>query len=361
MEPKNPVFKNIIESFERNTNSKKLLNSYTNFEKGDSKYFFSLSNKVLTFERNLYKDVMDLSNLIIEYERRVAGLKIKSVKEYKIDNIVDQIMIIGNSLGYNFRKQIIREVFKQQREPANETEKLMLDIGNAFYSISSNNMDILTLSQKITGYVGFRDFDVKINNAPITDYREIPERYSKINKLIDNENISPILVASFAFFFIREDKFFRANNEMASVLFIEKLISRFIPRTIVELLPIVEIINRYNSYVSKYLDKTSETLDLTNSYVLLIAIINDAVVDKYNFLLENYNKISSKRNMYDSKQKNYYVKILLSKNPNLTKRQASFYIEHRDKDTFYTIEDFKNYTSSSYETSRTSLDNMSNI
>ncbi len=74
--------------------------------------------------------------------------------------------------------------------------------------------------------------------------------------------------------------------------------------------------------------------------------------------IETFIKDEERYNSLTSKDKNQNYKAILSSNPELSIKQAKFYIAHCDVKINYTLKDFQEYFSSSYETSRYSLEKL---
>jgi predicted transcriptional regulator len=61
------------------------------------------------------------------------------------------------------------------------------------------------------------------------------------------------------------------------------------------------------------------------------------------------------------KEKNLSIDKIMKKDPELSEREARFYISHNHENESYTIQDFMKYTNSSYETSRYSLEHLTKM
>ena len=57
-------------------------------------------------------------------------------------------------------------------------------------------------------------------------------------------------------------------------------------------------------------------------------------------------------------EKTITIKTLIRDYPEISNRQAEFYVSHKDKESSYTLKDFQKFIGSSYETSRYSMDNL---
>ncbi len=74
--------------------------------------------------------------------------------------------------------------------------------------------------------------------------------------------------------------------------------------------------------------------------------------------IETFIKDEEKYNSLTTKDKNQSYKAILSAHPELSVKQAKFYVNHCDLKINYTLKDFQDYFLSSYETSRYSLDKL---
>ncbi len=74
--------------------------------------------------------------------------------------------------------------------------------------------------------------------------------------------------------------------------------------------------------------------------------------------IETFIKDEEKYNSLTTKDKNQSYKAILSAHPELSIKQAKFYVNHCDLKINYTLKDFQDYFLSSYETSRYSLDKL---
>ncbi len=74
--------------------------------------------------------------------------------------------------------------------------------------------------------------------------------------------------------------------------------------------------------------------------------------------IETFIKDEERYNSLTTKDKNQSYKAILSSHPELSTKQAKFYVNHCDLKINYTLKDFQEYFGSSYETSRYSLDKL---
>ncbi len=74
--------------------------------------------------------------------------------------------------------------------------------------------------------------------------------------------------------------------------------------------------------------------------------------------IETFIKDEERYNSLTTKDKNQSYKAILSSHPELSTKQAKFYVNHSDNKINYTLKDFQDYFGSSYETSRYSLDKL---
>lgn len=74
--------------------------------------------------------------------------------------------------------------------------------------------------------------------------------------------------------------------------------------------------------------------------------------------IETFIKDEERYNSLTTKDKNLNYKAVLSAHPELSLRQAKFYVNHSDTKINYTLKDFQEYFGSSYETSRYSLEKL---
>ncbi len=74
--------------------------------------------------------------------------------------------------------------------------------------------------------------------------------------------------------------------------------------------------------------------------------------------IETFIKDEERYNSLTTKDKNQSYKAILSVHPELSVKQAKFYVNYCDPKINYTLKDFQEYFGSSYETSRYSLDKL---
>ncbi len=74
--------------------------------------------------------------------------------------------------------------------------------------------------------------------------------------------------------------------------------------------------------------------------------------------IETFIKDEERYNSLTTKDKNQSYKAILSIHPELSVKQAKFYVNYCDPKINYTLKDFQEYFGSSYETSRYSLDKL---
>ncbi|BDU67573.1 MAG: hypothetical protein TYPL_2260 [Candidatus Tyloplasma litorale] len=93
---------------------------------------------------------------------------------------------------------------------------------------------------------------------------------------------------------------------------------------------------------------------LTQEFSNILIYCGDLATDQIN----DFIKYSERYNILSEKDKNKNYVNILKKYPQLSKMQARFYIDNSKKNYKYTIKDFKEYSKSSYETSRYSLEKL---
>ncbi len=97
-------------------------------------------------------------------------------------------------------------------------------------------------------------------------------------------------------------------------------------------------------------DLTYLTLKLINILMYSLKLSSEQI--------ETFIKDEERYNSLTTKDKNQNYKAILSSHPELSVKQAKFYVNHSDVKINYTLKDFQEYFSSSYETSRYSLDKL---
>ena len=91
---------------------------------------------------------------------------------------------------------------------------------------------------------------------------------------------------------------------------------------------------------------------VSNIMVYLVKISKEQI----NLHIEYHKKYES----LSMDEKSVTIKTILRDNPELSLKQAKFYVSHKNKTANYTLKDFQKYIGSSYEASRYSMENLVN-
>lgn len=126
---------------------------------------------------------------------------------------------------------------------------------------------------------------------------------------------------------------------------------------------VIALSNFYKIFSSKYnlLNKMAkqsriENGDVTYIYLTLIEIMKEIVSDSKQ-TAKNF-KSGKRVDSLSVREQNMSVRDLMVKHPEITLKQARFYVSHNDIEDYYTLKDYQIYNTSSYEAARYSMENL---
>jgi hypothetical protein len=188
----------------------------------------------------------------------------------------------------------------------------------------------------------------------------IPKVYKEIVTIAEEKEAMPITKATAAYFVINNGIIFDKENELTSILQIYTLLNKMGFKDVLGVLNFIEIIMKFESnFKEAFVNAKADNGDLTYIYKTIIDLLRHSIRETYNTLDQQV--IVNKTNMLSKREQNLTAQEILRKKPELSMKQALFYVNHSESGKSYTINDFKSFNDTSYETSRYSMDNLVKI
>lgn len=307
------------------------------------------------------KILSDLSKLFIESHRMITSpIADTSYKDFRDEQIVDQILIILNQENLNVPKGIVLDIVRDAHKPKTSDEIRALSLYRGFRLSMIKGKTIKELNNSLNQSVGFRNQNIMDKNDKEVgiDFIKIPTEHKKLLKFNTNDDFMPITKVAINYFIQNNGLFFAKDNSLTSLLNLNLILSEWGLNEDIGIISFVGVAYaKKDLLVTAMKDVIDNDGDITYLLFAFLKIIFLAIKqtrEKINEKFKNKDIEISKR------EKNLNIKAILRDNPRLSKRQAEFYINHKSLGKAYSIEDFREFIGASYETSRYSMDNLSN-
>jgi len=309
-----------------------------------------------------------LQNEIYKRVMSAADNRIK-IKDIKDKNFAKQIALILNSRQMPINNSTIIDLIRENRKPESDKEKYAINIYKALRSIENDYVEPKKINEMLTNTLGgvIRTTNIKFLNN-VTNKEEnigytkemIPKVYKEIVTIAEEKEAMPITKATAAYFAINNGIIFDKENELTSILQIYTLLNKMGFKDVLGVLNFIEIIMKFESnFKEAFVNAKADNGDLTYIYKTIIDLLRHSIRETYNTLDQQV--IVNKTNMLSKREQNLTAQEILRKKPELSMKQALFYVNHSESGKSYTINDFKSFNDTSYETSRYSMDNLVKI
>lgn len=215
-----------------------------------------------------------------------------------------------------------------------------------------NMKHIMLSSHKNIDYRGFRHAELEQR------LYHIDSMFSDSKVLINNTFSSAVLI----YYYVKYGIFFTDYNEISAIASMYLVIAQEYPSIAMTLQLGKLIISNFSDF-QKAFESVDTDLgpDITPLCYLFFKILSKSIklqineIKKKTEQIIDYRKRKKSDSQIEMKIKAHNLRL---SNLNITKRQSNFFIAHKTIGHTYLIEDFVSFTSSSYETSRYSLDNL---
>ncbi len=243
-------------------------------------------------------------------------------------------------------RTVIEHLVNKTDEPTNSDEKKILELYEKFEGITEK----LTLPRKIASlFFGIEELDNP----------KFEEVNTSIVETIRSDRINSILTkASSLIYAILSTDMYNERSYEIMVLSLLSLSRNSYKGEILKGISFFKTLEYFKADLYKAVEDTKNhdgdltyvTLKLTDILMYSLRLSAEQI--------ETFIKDEERYNSLTTKDKNQSYKAILSSHPELSVKQAKFYVNHCDVKINYTLKDFQDYFGSSYETSRYSLDKL---
>ncbi len=375
-------------------NKKEVANSmgYSNFNNEKWTMILEYRNKyikLLNFETNneewLYiTQTPELINkeMIMIGELALLQSFIYKTLESSLVNSIDFKNIVNNNiskqifsiLNTNDEKKItlgtIKDIVSSKRQATNPMEEKAFSIYKALRTNEQEEVFPKEINKLVSWKTGksFRDENISFENETNLsieqigcDQKDIKKINQNLEDTLSDTRTSLVLKMSINYFVTNYKVLFKEDNNLTSIIYIESIFKKAGFGNIVKFMNLPAIFHKNDSKLKESVEKAIDSKgDITFLYQTTIEIIRESIRQTYKTLDHSINQKhqGSKDSKFSNREVNLIAKEMMRKNPNITLKQAMFYAGHSNDGNFYTINDYREYNSSSYETSRYSMDNL---
>ncbi len=255
-------------------------------------------------------------------------------------------MLNNNNTNAIVSRTVIENLVNKTDEPQTEDDKIIIDIYEKFDAITEKLILPKEVAKIFFGYE-------KTLNAKLEDVD------ASITGTIRSDKINSILTkaSSLVYGLLANDMFGDITYEVM-VLSLLSLSRNSYKGEILKGVSFFKTLDYFKNDLYKAVEDTKEhgsdltfiTLKLTDILLYSLRISFEEI--------ETFIKDEERYNSLTTKDKNMSYKAILSSHPELSTKQAKFYVNHCDLKINYTLKDFQEYFGSSYETSRYSLEKL---
>ncbi len=243
-------------------------------------------------------------------------------------------------------RTIIENIVVHGEDPTNAEEKEILSLYEKFVAITNK----WTSPREIaTIFYGFKKFE----NPLLNDIHA-----SLVETVTSNKIYSLLTKVSSTMFAIMGNDMFGEKSYEIAVLSLLSLLGNSYKANIMKGIAFNPTFDYFrHDFYKAVQEGVKEKGDLTYLTQTTINVIMYSV-RLSNERIETYIKNETRFNSLSTRDKNRSIDQLRHEHPNITKKQAEFYVAHNDPRASYTLNDFRKYIGSAYETSRYSLENL---
>ncbi len=201
----------------------------------------------------------------------------------------------------------------------------------------------------------------KFNSFPLKNKDKFNEIHGSLMETIKSTKINSLLTKiSSIIYTIVNNNMFGDESRSVALLCISSLLRNSYMVYILKGVSLFKVVD-YNWYEIK--NAVEETKNDNGDLTYISNLISKILIDLVKLSKEQINSHIEFHKKYESlsmNEKSITIKTILRDNPELSLKQAKFFVSHKNKMANYTLKDFQKYIGSSYETSRYSMDNLVN-
>lgn len=301
----------------------------------------------------LQKEIKMISDFSTIQQAMLTSLSTKYSSSTLLDDIemksitadIHYLMNIGCKKNV-ISRTIIDNLINRVEEPKNDEDWKIIKLYDNMVVIINK----LTSPREIAKiFFGFKDFEKKKFNDIHTSLVETVKS-DKINSLLTK--------ASAIIFGIFANNIFGKDSYDVAILSIISLLRNSYQGEILKGISFFKISDYFKFEINNAIEiGLKDNGDLT----YLISLFSSVMMYSIRLSseqIETYIKNEIRYNSLSLKDKNINIKLITKENPELSKKQIKFFVEHSDIRSNYTVKDFQEYFGTSYETARYSLENL---
>lgn len=344
---------------------RRLYSTIVKFENAPNEWSYIVQTPpLITHEAKAMSELASLQNKVYQKVMMAIDSKIK-INDLKNTNLSKQITLILKDENHLINNSTVLDLINNKREAKNETEELAFRIYRAFRKIEQEQISPKEINKILTNVSGgLRTSNIEFINETTNqkemigyDKAQINDVYKNIELVYNSDDIMPLMKSAINYFVINNGIIFDDKGELTSILMFYSLISKMGFKNIAPLLNFVEVIKKFESNFKKSFSNAKKYGgDLTYIYVTMIDLLKHSIRETHNNIEDNV--ITVKESNYSIREQTLNAKDIVSRHPGITMKQAMFFINHSERDRSYTINDFKDFCRTSYETSRYSMDKL---
>ena len=251
----------------------------------------------------------------------------------------------------------IEKLINASSRPVDENEKKAVNLYRILRTIENKFNEPKEIQKLLESNGKLRKNDASDEN--IFNAFALIESYSETIEAINDPNIrSYVVKASILYFNIRKNLYFDKDNYLTTVFTMYSFLSQTFFKDILNIVPFFVLMESFKLKLNKAFDNVILNQgDLTYIYLVILNFLK-TIIKFADEQIENFLEEKSELSDFSVREKNITTDKLMNIYCELSQRQALFFMAHNDKKMSYTISQFKKYTTSSYETSRYSMDNL---
>lgn len=243
-------------------------------------------------------------------------------------------------------RAIIENIVVHGEDPSNSEEEKILELYENMVFINTEWRSPREIAKL---FYDFKKFDSKL----------LDDIHSSLVETINSTRINSLLtkISAVMFAIIANDMFGEKSYDVA-VLSLMSLLRNSYKSNILKGISFHPTFDYFKHDFMKAVDEgVKDKGDLTYLTQTGINVIMYSV-RLSNEQIETFIKKETRFNSLSARDKNKSIETVRQANPNISKKQAQFFVAHNDPRASYTITDFKKYIGTAYETARYSLDNL---
>ncbi len=301
---------------------------------------------ILQKEIRLISSYSEVQAIMLEsISERYSSTSILS--DISLKSAVNEIHWLLNEGGKpTFSRSVIEGLVDGNDDPDTDEDKLVLDIYDKLEKIINK----LTLPREIAKlFYGFEKFEDK----------KFEDIHASIVDTIKSDKIASIVTkASALVYSIISNNMFGDNTYEVMVLSLISLSRNSHKGEVLKGVSFFKMLDYFKYDLNKAVQETTnDGGDLTYVVMKLIEILMYSLrLSSEN--VESFIKDEERYGSLTAKDKNLNYKSIIRTNPNITTKQAKFFVHHCDPKISYNNQDFQKFFGSVYETARYSMDNL---